>query len=224
MAKSTNYRGIHISVTYAMGYDYYEISQINKGKKWNDKTLFATLKEAKMYIDEHYDELIKNESKKSVKIHEGRKVDTFIIYYEERNGETDGYEVYGVQQLKDALKWLHSDKIDVVKITVYKRGKDFDNNHDDVTEYYSWKESKTSARKSLKESKTNYLTVEEFCNLCAKVFIHYEIWSFDGHNIYEESYDLSKIKYSSYKNHDVLMWDFDKDVLILYIENNAIPF
>ena len=67
MAKSTNYRGIHISVTYAMGYDYYEISQINKGKKWNDKTLFATLKEAKMYIDEHYDELIKNESKKSTR-------------------------------------------------------------------------------------------------------------------------------------------------------------
>lgn len=67
MAKSTNYRGIHISVTYAMGDEYYEISQINKGKKWNDKTLFATLKEAKMYIDEHYDELIKNESKKTVR-------------------------------------------------------------------------------------------------------------------------------------------------------------
>lgn len=67
MAKSTNYRGIHISVTYAMGDDYYEISQINKGKKWNEKTLFDTLKEAKMYIDEHYDELIKNESKKSAR-------------------------------------------------------------------------------------------------------------------------------------------------------------
>lgn len=67
MAKSTNYRGIHISVTYNMGYEYYEIPQINKGKKWNDKTLFATLKEAKMYIDEHYDELIKNESKKTVR-------------------------------------------------------------------------------------------------------------------------------------------------------------
>lgn len=67
MAKPTNYRGIHISVTYDMGYEYYEISQINKGKKWNDKTLFATLKEAKMYIDEHYDELIKNESKKTVR-------------------------------------------------------------------------------------------------------------------------------------------------------------
>ena len=67
MAKPTNYRGIHITVTYAMGYDYYEISQINKGKKWNDKTLFTTLKEAKMYIDEHYDELIKNESKKSAR-------------------------------------------------------------------------------------------------------------------------------------------------------------
>jgi hypothetical protein len=67
MAKPTNYKGIHITVTYAMGYDYYEIRQINKGKKWNEKILFSTLKEAKMYIDEHYDELIKNESKKTVR-------------------------------------------------------------------------------------------------------------------------------------------------------------
>ena len=37
-----------------------------------------------------------NESKKSVKIHEGRKVDVFIVYYEERNGETEGFEAYGV--------------------------------------------------------------------------------------------------------------------------------
>jgi hypothetical protein len=85
-------------------------------------------------------------------------------------------------------------------------------------------ESKNSARKSIKESKTNYLTVEEFCNLCAKIFIHYEIWSFDGHNRYEESYDLSKIKSCPYKKYDVLMWDVQNDVVILYIENNAIPF
>lgn len=84
-------------------------------------------------------------------------------------------------------------------------------------------ESKKSTRKSIKESKTNYLTVEEFCNLCAKIFIHYEIWSFDGHNRYEESYDLSRIKSCPYKKYDVLMWDVQNDVLILYIENNAIP-
>lgn len=59
MAKSTNYRGIHISVIYEYGYDYYEIREINKGKKWNDATLFSTLKEAKQYIDDHYDELVK---------------------------------------------------------------------------------------------------------------------------------------------------------------------
>ena len=59
MAKSTNYRGIHISVIYEYGYDYYEIREINKGKKWNAATLFSTLKEAKQYIDDHYDELVK---------------------------------------------------------------------------------------------------------------------------------------------------------------------
>lgn len=88
----------------------------------------------------------------------------------------------------------------------------------------SFEESKKTVRKSIKESKTNYLTVEEFCNLCAKIFIHYEIWSFDGHNRYEESYDLSRIKSCPYKKYDVLMWDVQNDVLILYIENNAIPF
>lgn len=47
MAKSTNYRGIHISVTYAMGDDYYEISQINKGKKWNEKNFIRYIKRSK---------------------------------------------------------------------------------------------------------------------------------------------------------------------------------
>ena len=67
----------------------------------------------------------------------------------------------GVKELKNALKWLHSDEIDVVKITVYKRGKDFDNNHDDVTEYYFWTESKKPSKKSLKESKNDMIEVTE---------------------------------------------------------------
>ena len=75
MAKSTNYRGIHISIRYEYGYDYYEIREINKGKKWNDVTLFSTLKEAKQYIDDHYDELVelcnvkesKSSTRKSIK-------------------------------------------------------------------------------------------------------------------------------------------------------------
>lgn len=90
MAKSTNYKGIHITVTYAMGYDYYEIPQINKGKKWNEKILFSTLKEAKIYIDKHYDELIKNESKKTV-----RKSLRESYDYDDIKDETPIIDVWG---------------------------------------------------------------------------------------------------------------------------------
>jgi hypothetical protein len=86
------------------------------------------------------------------KIHEGRKVDEFIIYYEDGDGESEGYEVYGVKQLKSALKWLHSDEVNATRISVYKKGKNFDNDSDDVIDYYYWTESKKSARKSIKES------------------------------------------------------------------------
>lgn len=95
------------------------------------------------------------------KIYEGRKVDEFIIYYVDGNGEPEGYEVYGVKQLKSALKWLHSDEVNAISIDVYKRGKNFDNDNDDVIEYYSWKESKKSARKSIKES-SRFPKLDEF--------------------------------------------------------------
>ena len=82
MAKSTDYRGIHISIRYEYWYDYYEIREINKGKKWNDVTLFSTLKEAKQYIDDHYDELVelcnvkesKSSTRKSIKESRGQTV------------------------------------------------------------------------------------------------------------------------------------------------------
>lgn len=58
------------------------------------------------------------------------------------------------------MKWLHSDEVNATRINVYKRGKNFDNDHDDVIEYYSWKESKKNARKSLKESTDIFDTLE----------------------------------------------------------------
>jgi hypothetical protein len=94
------------------------------------------------------------------KIHEGRKVDEFIIYYVDGNGESQGYEVYGVKQLKSALKWLHSDEVNAISIDVYKRGKNFDNDNDDVIEYYFWRESKKNVGKSLKESTDIFDTLE----------------------------------------------------------------
>lgn len=106
MAKSTNYRGIHISIRYEYGYDYYEIREINKGKKWNDVTLFSTLKEAKQYIDEHYDELVelcnvkesKSSARKSIK---ESKVMTFEEFKKLCN-DNFGYAIMDFNEYKGA--------------------------------------------------------------------------------------------------------------------------
>lgn len=56
----------------------------------------------------------------------------YIIYYADKNGESEGYEVYGSKELCEALKWLHS--IKATHIEIYKRGKNFASNQDDVLE------------------------------------------------------------------------------------------
>ena len=169
----------------------------------------------------------KFESKKSTRksIKESENFVNYIAVYDEDSNCRGYIQNESPRLTQDVGKALHFKNENEANAFCAKLIKHRTFNSDELyVEGMYLNESKKFARKSIKESKTNYLTVEEFCNLCAKVFIHYEIWSFDGHNRYEESYDLSKIKYSPYKNHDVLMWDFDKDVLILYIENNAIPF
>jgi len=117
------------------------------------------------------------------KIYEGRKVDEFIIYYVDGNGEPEGYEVYGVKQLKNALKWLHSDEVNAVSIDVYKRGKNFDNDSDDVIEYYSWEKSKKSARKSIKESKNSSILNDELYDLIDEGYIYDEDEDENGMNM-----------------------------------------
>ena len=167
MAKSTNYRGIHISVIYEYGYDYYEIREINKGKKWNDATLFSTLKEAKQYIDDHYDELVKlcnvKESKsyarKSLKEAKNgyyiyTKLDNKYAYCDKSKFTEEGFyliEDYMLDAIhifeteKEAEKFIDKDlnRFMVKKDNVV------------IDEYPSTKggffESKESARKSLKE-------------------------------------------------------------------------
>ena len=37
-----------------------------------------------------------------------------------------------------SLKWLHSKEIEATSITIYKEGKDFENNKDDVEEVYTY--------------------------------------------------------------------------------------
>ena len=70
-----------------------------------------------------------------------RKFATYIIYYTDKNGETGGYTVDGTQAFYEALKWLHSDEVKATRIEIYKAGKDFANNQDDVLEVYKryWK-------------------------------------------------------------------------------------
>ncbi len=66
---------------------------------------------------------------------------TYIIYYTDKGGTSEGFEAYGSEDLKAALKWLHSPEIKANRIEIYKKGKDFDKNHDDVTEAWrqNWK-------------------------------------------------------------------------------------
>lgn len=66
---------------------------------------------------------------------------TYIIYYEDKDGYTGGYEVFGVDGLRAAMKWLHSDEVKATDISIYKQGKNFENDHDDVEEAYRqwWK-------------------------------------------------------------------------------------
>jgi len=62
----------------------------------------------------------------------------YIIYYV-ANNEPEGYSVSGYKNLREALKWLHS--IKATDISIYKEGKDFETNQDDVLECYKnyWK-------------------------------------------------------------------------------------
>ena len=70
-----------------------------------------------------------------------RKMNTYLIYYTDKHGYSDGYEVDGSKALQKALKWLHSDEIKATSITIYKHGKDFENDNDDIIEVYKqyWK-------------------------------------------------------------------------------------
>ena len=65
----------------------------------------------------------------------------YIIYYTDKDGTSEGFEAYGSEDMKAELRWLHSPEIKASRIEIYKRGKDFDQNHDDVTEAWrkSWK-------------------------------------------------------------------------------------
>ena len=70
-----------------------------------------------------------------------RKLTTYIVYYEDKDGDKGGYEVYGYKDLMKAMKWLHSEEIKAKDITIYKQGKNFENDKDDIIEVYTnlWK-------------------------------------------------------------------------------------
>ena len=66
---------------------------------------------------------------------------TYLIYYTDNNGYSDGYSVSGFLALKAAIKWLHSRDVKATDISIYKEGKNFENNPDDIIECYKnyWK-------------------------------------------------------------------------------------
>ncbi len=61
-----------------------------------------------------------------------RELTTYFICYTDKTGYDDAFEAYGSKQSCDALKWLHSADVKATYIQIYKHGKDFENNHDDI--------------------------------------------------------------------------------------------
>ena len=70
-----------------------------------------------------------------------KKLTTYLIYYTASDGYGDGFEAYGYEGLRKALKWLHSDEVKATDISIYKHGKNFENDSDDIIEVYRkwWK-------------------------------------------------------------------------------------
>ena len=70
-----------------------------------------------------------------------RKITTYIFYYTDKIGYSDAFEADGTEGFYAALKWLHSDEVKATDIIIYKHGKNFENDHDDVIEVYKqyWK-------------------------------------------------------------------------------------
>ena len=61
---------------------------------------------------------------------------TYIVYYTDKWGVGGGYEVYGSKALQEALKWLHSEEVKAERIEIYRKGKNFEEDHFDVEEAY----------------------------------------------------------------------------------------
>lgn len=66
---------------------------------------------------------------------------TYLIFYTSKDGWEDCYEVVGSKTLIRAIKWLHGDEVKATRIEIFKEGKSFDEDPDDIVEVYKnyWK-------------------------------------------------------------------------------------
>jgi hypothetical protein len=94
-----------------------------------------------MYLKLRDSKRIERTHRKEKVVYMARKMATYIIYYTDKTGYADGFTVYGSKRLFESLKWLHSEEIKATDIEIYKEGKNFDNDQDDVIEVYRqyWK-------------------------------------------------------------------------------------
>lgn len=77
------------------------------------------------------------------------------------------------------------------------------------------KESKNSARKSIKESTDDIITVKEFCFWGHSGNI-VEIWTIDG--VLCDAFEVRNVGKSEYKNYEIHGWDCVKNTVIIYIK------
>lgn len=64
-----------------------------------------------------------------------RKLSDYVVYYKDGFGDNEAYSVSGVKELREAVKWIHSQAGFVESI--YNMGKNFENDCDDVISCYS---------------------------------------------------------------------------------------
>lgn len=74
---------------------------------------------------------------------------------------------------------------------------------------------KESARKSIKESTDDIITVKEFCFWGHSGNI-VEIWTIDG--VLCDSFEVRNVGKSEYKNYEIHGWDCAKNTVIIYIK------
>ena len=112
---------------------------------------------------------------------------------------------------------MDKDEFSEFKKYLNDRSKDGSHPLDEQEDLYAdfLKDSKKSARKSIKEAFDDDITVKEFC-FWGHSGNMVEIWTIDG--ILCDAFEVRNVGKSEYKNYEIHGWDCAKNTVIIYIK------